>query len=305
MSARRFIAIAVVLAGLTGALAGEKIHEVRPGESASSIAKQYYGTFDRTDLLLRYNGLAGSVIRPGEELRIPYSETHIVRAGDTWSGLAQKYLGRTSAYPTVAALNGVPPSRALQVGQRLVMPVVLELELARGESLSSLSHEFYGTIDLAPILQEFNEIADPRKLSVGQRIAIPLTMLKLRGPGGSATAAARKPPAPVEKPKPTVKKPPPPPPEPLYTREIAAARKAFDEGSFEEARGLLAPLRHGIARSPVAGERRDYWELVAFVHVAFDERAAACSAYQRRGEGALDPDLVSPKIRQILDDCGS
>jgi hypothetical protein len=184
------------------------------------------------------------------------------------------------------------------------MPVVLELELARGESLSSLSHEFYGTTDLAPILQEFNEIDDPRKLSVGQRIAIPLTMLKLRDGSGPVKTAARKPPAPVKKPPADVKIPPAPP-EPLYAKEIAAARKAFDEGSFDEARGLLEPLSKGIERSPVAGERRHYWELVAFVHVAFDERAAACSAYERRGGGDLDPDLVSPKIRRILDDCDS
>ena len=47
-----FLAIAGV--GVS-ALAGERIHTVRSGESASAIAMHYYGSFDRAELLLRCN----------------------------------------------------------------------------------------------------------------------------------------------------------------------------------------------------------------------------------------------------------
>ena len=80
----------------------ELVHEVRAGESASSIAKQYYGGFELTDLLLHYNGKTGAVLQPGESLRVPFCDTHIVRSGDTWSQIAQRYLGQAAEYDVIA-----------------------------------------------------------------------------------------------------------------------------------------------------------------------------------------------------------
>ncbi len=282
-------------------VSGERSHRVRAGDSASSIAKQYYGSFDAADLLLRYNARSDAVIRPGERLRIPYCDTHVVRSGDTWSVLAKRYLGDPDAYPAIAALNGVDPKSALLVGQKLVMPVVLNHPLASGESLSSLSKEFYGTTDLAAVLGEFNDIDDPRRLSVGQTIRVPLMTLKLAPadrPEKTANnaAATTRPPA-----------KPPAPPDPRFVEEIGEIREAFDRGEYARARGMLDALAGVIDTSPSGDERREFWVLNAFVHVAFGDNAQACLAYGRAGAkkptGALDPDRVSPKIRRVLENC--
>ena len=47
----RFMAAVLCLFAATVGFAGERVHKVRPGESASSIAKKYYGDFDLTELL--------------------------------------------------------------------------------------------------------------------------------------------------------------------------------------------------------------------------------------------------------------
>ena len=295
--------------------AGERSYRVRAGDSASSIAKKYYGSFDATDLLLRLNGRSDAVIRPGEKLRIPYCETHVVRPGDAWSVLAERYLGEADAYPAIAALNGLDPKSPLQVGRELIMPVVLTHSLARGESLSSLAQEFYGTTDLAWVLGRFNHIDDPRRLSVGQPVRVPLITLKLAAPGADPAkktaekteTAAKAPETPPTKT--TTRQPAEPtaPPEPRFEEEMRELREAFDRGEYARARGMLDALAALIGTSPSETERREFWELNAFVHVAFDENAQACAAYgrseARRPATELDPDRVSPKIRRVLQNC--
>ncbi|MDX1389644.1 MAG: LysM peptidoglycan-binding domain-containing protein [Acidobacteriota bacterium] len=298
---RAVVLLLVIFLTASAVHSGERSHRVRAGDSASSIAKKYYGSFDATDLLLRYNGRSDAVIRPGEKLRIPYCDTHVVRPGDTWSVLAERYLGEADAYPAIAALNDLDPKSALQVGQTLVMPVVLSHPLAAGESLSSLSKEFYGTTDLASVLGKFNDIDDPRRLSVGQTIRVPLMTLRLAHAEPSKTTAKKTEAAPE------VASEPPAPPKPRFVREMEEIREAFERGEYARARGMLDALAGLIDTSPSKDERREFWVLNAFVHVAFDEDAQACAAYGRSGaENAgtsLDPDRVSPKIRGVLENC--
>lgn len=301
---RRFVRNAAALAAgialctATG-LAAERTHRVRAGESVSSIAKRYYGSFEPAELVLRYNGRSEPVIHPGETLRIPYCETHAIRAGDTWSVLAERYLGRADAYPAIAALNGLDPASPLRVGQKIVMPVVLPHRLARGESLSAVSEKYYGTIGLSSMLATFNAIEDVRRLSVGQTLEIPLITLA----PANVEAVART--TPVEEP--PVRPAAAPRPEPRFAKELGVIREAFDRGEYGRARELLDGLDERIDSSSDAAERREFWELRAFVHVAFDEARKACAAYVKaRGAttpAPFDPDRVSPKIRSVLEHC--
>ena len=114
--------LAVLLAQPGPAVGAELVHQVQPGESPSSVARQYYGGFEHTELLLLYNGKQGAMIRPGETLRVPYCRVHVVRAGDTWSQISQRYLERASDYEAIARLNGLEPASPLRVGARIVMP---------------------------------------------------------------------------------------------------------------------------------------------------------------------------------------
>jgi LysM repeat protein len=325
-------AIAICLMVATSAIAAERNHTVQRGESASSIAKHYYGDYEIADLLLRYNGKSNTVIRPGEKLRVPLCEIHRIRAGDSWSGIAKRYFAKPSAYREIAALNGIAPEKPLRIGDSIVIPVILSHALRRGESLVALAERFYGDDELSHLLQSFNRIDDPRNLSVGQTIKIPLVSFRSRESAGAAALpsvakaerAKPKPAAPSPRkpdeqeaepaPKPTKQaakvetKPAATGPSRLAA-EIRTASEAFSKGDYDRARELLESLRDRAADEGTDAEQADLWRLLAFVYVAFDLPDEACAAHrslvQTSSETKLDPDLVSPKIRRALARCAT
>ena len=302
------------LAAPATAVSGQRIHTVRPGESASSIAKRYYGEFELGGLLLKYNGKSGTVIQAGEKLRVPYCELHRVKRGDTWSALAQRYLERASVYPAVAALNGLSPQQPLKVGNRIVFPVVLSHRLERGDTLAVLAERFYGDTELSHVLQSFNRIDDPRRLSVGETLEIPLISLQMRKIGVSkartvAATPVREKPARGQKKEATrhetesaTGSPPA-----RFKDELHAASEAFIDGDYDRARGLLEPLGDRVGSGGSDVDKAEYWRLLTFVYVAFDLPGETCAAYRSLAELSagirLDPDLVSPKIRDQLSRC--
>ncbi len=119
---------------------------------------------------------------------------HVVRAGETLSGIARLY--GVSA-PALAEANSLQNENFIYVGQRLVVPglggsgVAAGASssgahvVARGESLGSIAAR-YGTTVAA--LTQANGISDPNLVYVGQRLVIP---------GTGAAAVAAPPPAPV------------------------------------------------------------------------------------------------------------
>lgn len=313
--------LAMGLASWSSDAAGEKTHTVRGGESASSIARQYYGSAELGDFLLRYNERAGTVIRAGEDLRIPYCEVHRVAKGDSWSTLAMRYLGRAQVHPALAALNGATKGGVLRAGESIVIPVVLSHRLERGDTLASIAERYYGGADLDDLLQAFNEIEDPRRLSIGETVKVPLVSIRLReAPPKDAVEPAAvvarraepEAPAPeVPAPEPIALEPPAyrPPPVSLFESEIHDAGRAFAEGDYEGARRLLESLRDRTRSAGSDAEKAEVLRLLAFVYVAFDMRPEACAAFESMArftaETSLDPDLVSPKIRDALSRCGA
>ena len=277
--------VALVLAGITAMAASGITHRVAPGESASSIAARYYADYELADLLLSYNGKSGTVIRVGEPLKIPICEEHVVRAGDTWSVLARRYLGRADGWPAVAMLNGLLPEQPLHVGQRIVFPVVLHHSLRPGETLAVLAQRFYGEIKHSKILQRFNAIDDPTRLSVGERVEVPLVAFQ-----------ASHEPAPV-----------PSPPPPRFTGELRTASLSLAEGEIESAAEHVAALRVQVVKQGTPAEQAEMWRLLAFVSVARNDDEQACRAYhaliELRADWTPDPDLVSPKIRDAFARC--
>ncbi len=188
-------ALAFCLTAARDAGAGEKVHAVSSGESASSIAEKYYGDVELGDFLLRYNGKTGTVIHENEKLKVPYCDVHRVGKGDTWSSLASRHLEKAQAHPVVAALNGFAAGDVLPVGESIVIPVVLSWRLERGDALASLAGRFYGDPNRADLLQMFNDVDDPRRLSVGETVKVPLVSIRLRK--SAAAELPQKKPAPV------------------------------------------------------------------------------------------------------------
>ena len=325
-------ALAIVAPGEANARTVELTHQVHHGESASAIARDYYGDLEAGELLLLYNGKTGTVIHVGDTLKVPYSPVHTVKAGDAWSAIAQKYLGRPLAYPTIARLNGLTPGQPLQIGARILIPAIIPYELQRGESLSLLADRFYGDHKQSEVLQQFNDIADPRRLSPGQALQIPvvsLVLLKDRrsapastrsSTGAKKTAAVKKPvstktapesasaskPEPAMSPVAAVKKSAP---EPRFTRQLGAAQRAFRRGDFARARASLEALVKRIAAEGTPSDKAELWRQLTFVYVAFELTDETCTAYGRFRRGApnmsFDPDVVSPKIRRAVSACAT
>jgi len=296
--------LAVSLLAIETAAAAPRMHTVAAGESAASLAKKYYGEAGLGDLLLRYNRKPARVIHPGERLTIPFCEIYRARPGDTWSGLAKSRLGRATTSPALAELNGSDVRQPLRVGARVVIPVVLSHNLARGETLASLADRFYGDPKKASIVQTFSRIGDVKRLAVGTALEIPLVAFVGREPDPASKGAKQQ--VAVAAPPP---EPPPPPPveQRRFEDVIAAARRTYAVGEYDTTREALETLRELVIREGSVSDRREWGELLAFVYIALDREDDACTAYRSSspppGPASFDPDLISPRIREVLSSC--
>lgn len=292
--------LAAWMVAWTGALSAEKSHTVQPGESASAIAKRYYGSYDRSGELLIYNDKSDSVLQVGETLRVPYCPVHRIEPGDSWSAIAERYLDRVSAYSTLASLNGIPVEAPLRVGERITIPAIFRHRLERGETLATLAERFYGDPARATVLQEFNTIDDPRRLAVGAIVEIPVVDLPLVEPEALEVTAAVLP---------IVSAEPVPEPPSRFMAEIEAAESTFEDGDYALARNRLEGLRGAVREEGNDAENSDLLRLLTFVYVAYDLHAAACDAWEELVEldstPRLDPDRVSPKILEAVSRCRS
>ena len=130
-------------------------HDVRPGESLSSIAKRYYGDSYNAAELARFNHLDNpNQISAGHRLRIPTS--------------APAFAGGGAVQPGESAANATPP----------VAPSVSEFArytVKSGDVLSKLASEFMGTSRRTNELYELNRdvISNPDRLITGTVIKVP------------------------------------------------------------------------------------------------------------------------------------
>ena len=288
------VVLALLLAAVTQAAGTPETYSVRTGDTATTIATAQYGDPRLGDLLLAYNERPAGEVRPGQSLALPRCRTHRATKGETWSSLADIWLGRSSFGPILAELNGASADRALRVGERVVIPVVLEHKLVPKESLSSLATRFYGDPRKTTILQSFNRVASGKAPAPGTIVGIPLTAFVVKTPQVAAKAPEPSP-SPAMAPAPA-----------RFTDPLRAAEMDFVYGDYDRARTALEELRASVASSGSVSDRRELSRLLAFTYVALDRRADACTAYSAAPPPALelDPDLVSPKIREVLASCG-
>ena len=110
---------AALWVGAPAARAG--VHVVRSGETLSGIAAKHGASVSK---LVRLNDLANpNLIVAGQRLRVPgggsASSVHVVRAGETLSGIAARY-GTTAT--ALAKRNHLKNPNLIVVGQRLKVP---------------------------------------------------------------------------------------------------------------------------------------------------------------------------------------
>ncbi len=144
----------------------DQVHRVSPGETLTSIARQYGIS---TDSLLGYNQYITNpdLIFPGQVLIIPnkYRRYHIVKPGDTLASISNSFNVPISM---IANINGISDVNSIKVGQAILIPMIYTVE--QGDSLHSISEKL-GV--LTRDLQIENNLTGTNLLYPGQPLIIP------------------------------------------------------------------------------------------------------------------------------------
>ena len=250
--------------------------------------------------MLAHNQLPGGPLQPGATLAAPFSETVRVARGDSWSSLAKQHWGDGRRGRDLALVARGDSAAKLRAGSSIQLPVFVEERLGKGETLAALSRRHYGTSSRADLLARVNGIRNARRLRVGAKIRIPVLLIE------ASPQAVRAPEPPVP-PRPDVAAPSPAPADGDFEALLYEAVGAYLDGSYDRALEELETLRPGVLESGRRGEQELLLTNLVYLYVAFDRPDQACETF---GElRTLDPqvqfdeDLVSPKIRRLVERC--
>ena len=279
----------------------EQAYTLRPGQNLAWVSERYYGTARWNALLQRYNDFPSTAPPPATPVRIPRSKIHAVVPGDSWSDLAERHWSRPFAADAFARMNQRSLREPLQVGERIAVPILVPVELARGQTLASIARAFYQDPELWPLLQSVNQIDQPRKLRPGTRILAPV-VLETRVlpepedptadvPGDTAASARAL----------------DPDPDTERARALRAGIHAYRQGQYALALASLESARTEIMTRGTRTQQRSLLRHLGFTYVAHDRSNLACGAFRELETvspgSEWDPALVSPKVLMVLRGC--
>lgn len=163
------------------------VHVVRPSETLASIAQRYYGDPRRESVLVAENGLTdqgGSAIVVGMRLVIPWVTHHVVRAGETWANVAERFYGDATRQFLLLEANDGTAGEQPDEGAELVIPYPLRHITGQNETLRHIGVTYFRSESPETIrrLRRFNDMRGMRP-SRGQVILVPLTNLALSEEG--------------------------------------------------------------------------------------------------------------------------
>lgn len=141
-----------------GVVAPEFIeYTVQPGDTFASIARRFYGSTGKAELIARANPLVDPTrIKNGRVLKIPKDPSNIQ--------------GKpvTAAPPTSPSQTPAPSPSAPAAGER-------RHTVERGDTLTSISKKYYGTIKKTDVILKANRnvLSRAEDLRPGQTLVIP------------------------------------------------------------------------------------------------------------------------------------
>ena len=150
-----------------------RTHTVVAGETLSALALRFYGDAELYRLIATASGIANpNVIDVGQRLIMPDFTRYTVVAGDTLSGLAQRFYGDAQLDWLIAGASGIAESAVITAGQRLIIPDITRYTVVAGDTLSALALRFYGDASLYPLIATVNGIPNPNSINVGRVLVI-------------------------------------------------------------------------------------------------------------------------------------
>jgi hypothetical protein len=270
-------------------------HVVQPGETLAQISARVYGDTKRETVLVGANGLdiqGESAIVAGMRLEVPAPSHHTVRARQTWSDLALRYLGDGARADVLARANDAVPWVPPIEGAEVVVPAVVAHISADRETTTDIARRYWADPNRAWELNSYNGNRAEAPLHRGEIILVPLLSLALTPAGREEAHAA----------------------EEAARSQSAGAVHEAQRHAEAETPALLADIHGGRYVDAISrGNRLLGLEALtkpqlATIHralveayVALDATGAAadaCTAWRANATDVrLDPKLTSPKIR--------
>lgn len=298
MRGRHLVVLAAALIAATAALAQDArahVHIARTGETLDQLAARYYGKVELSMVLRAANGFVhpddGRVLE-GERVEIPESGLHEVAAGETWSSLAERYLGSSRRGRFLAEFNDRSLDDVPAAGTIVDVPYQLLYILAPGESLRTVSRMFLGQGRNSEWLRDYN-LSRKKKYGRGDALLVPLAHLAIQ-PEERQRIADLSPRTSRAAPDLDAQR--------EAAARVMALRGIYDEGRYVEvvAEGQSL-LGGGLLTVPQQVGVNKY---VAFACVALGEREQALLAFVAalalQPAMELSPITTSPKILEVF-----
>jgi tetratricopeptide (TPR) repeat protein len=127
-------------------------HQIATGESISKLALKYYGDYKKYHHIANFNKLSDATqVRVGQRIMIPVID-----------GVTIDDLNRISTGSSAPS-----PQPSLVKGEYTIH------QIKPGESLSKIAKIYYGDVKLFHVIADYNGIADPTSVKVGQKVKVP------------------------------------------------------------------------------------------------------------------------------------
>lgn len=136
--------------------------------------------FINTSLFKRMASLGMTLVVLGMPQLAKGDEQHVVKKGDTLTGISQKYYGTITLYDELARYNDIENPNVIRVGQIINIPdrkylydIVDYYEVKKGDTLWKIAGEYYNDNNYWKELGEYNGITNQYTLKAGTILTIP------------------------------------------------------------------------------------------------------------------------------------